>query len=234
MGGVVAGRFANRLAIIIGRSAIALRTAVRLEAEGATVVRCENIAEFVDPTSAEERLCAIACEHGRIHCLAHIPEVTSHGRAADATETEWRVALDEGALSTWNAVRLAAEHMRARDGGSIVTVAGVTALVGVPGLSIASAVAGAVVALSRSLGLEYAPSVRINCVPMGWIDGDPLGGWYAEADPSRLLAMDGTFAPLDRLGTADEVVGTIAFLLSDESSSLLANYVAADGGYTVR
>ena len=233
MSGAVPHRFAGQAVVVVGGSRIAAAVVARLTAEGAMIVHHQDAAALADPQVAVALFDDVVGRHGRMHRLVHVPEIVTRGPAAMADPTDWHAAMDGTALSTWNAVRLGAERMKA-EGGSIVTVGGATAFVGVPGLSIASAAAGAIVALSRSLALEYTPSVRINCVPVGWIDGDPLGNWYVEADPNRLLAMDGSFTLADRLGTVEEVAGVVAFLLSDEASSLLGNYVFADGGYSVR
>ena len=86
-----------------------------------------------------------------------------------------------------------------------------------------------VTALIKSLAVEWAPrGVRVNAVAPGYI-ATPLV-------ESRRHLFDGWVAetPMSRLGQPAEVAGTIAFLLSDESSFYCGGELLMDGGYTLR
>lgn len=116
-----------------------------------------------------------------------------------------------------------------RTSGAIVNIASVHASATSIGVSAYAASKGGLVALTRALAVEWAAEgVRVNCVVPGAVDTPMLreGLFRTGADPETLGARH----PLRRLGTAADVAGAVAFLLSDAASFITGASLVVDGG----
>jgi NAD(P)-dependent dehydrogenase (short-subunit alcohol dehydrogenase family) len=114
--------------------------------------------------------------------------------------------------------------------GSIVNIASIAAIKGFAGLSHYCASKGGVVAMSKAIALELAPSgIRINTIDPGAID---TPGTHtiemSEKDKQAMVAG----VPLKRWGEAQEIANAVLFLASDESSYMTGSTMVADGGWT--
>jgi NAD(P)-dependent dehydrogenase (short-subunit alcohol dehydrogenase family) len=121
--------------------------------------------------------------------------------------------------------------MKAQGSGSIINVASNMAVKGVANQLAYSASKGGVVALTRSMAVDLGPSgIRVNCVNPGHIH-TPMGD-----SASRQLGLTDQAIkqryPLQRIGEADEVAQTIAYLASDAASFVTGAIIAVDGGNT--
>lgn len=119
------------------------------------------------------------------------------------------------------------------DGASIVFTVGIGATRGIPGGSVVAASRGALLAMVPSLALELAPRrIRVNAVSPGAID-TPIWSKFG-VPPENVSAMLDTVAaqnPFGRLGTAQEIAETVAFLASDGAAYITGqNIVVAGGG----
>jgi len=142
------------------------------------------------------------------------------------TDTEWRLVVDVNLHGTFHTLR-AALPLLLDGGGSIVTVASLNASRPLPGEAPYSAAKAAVVNLTRTLALEYAPTVRANCVSPGMI-ATALTSMIVDDPDFMAVAEAGT--PLQRIGTASEVAEVIAFLCSDAAAYITGQELVVDGG----
>jgi len=124
-------------------------------------------------------------------------------------------------------LRAALPKMVAGGGGSAVTMASVAGVRATRGESPYAAAKAGVVALTQSAALEYAPSVRVNCVSPGFI-ATPLTRLATENDQMRARIEAAT--PLGRLGEPDDVARVIVFLLSDAAGYITGQNLIIDGG----
>ncbi len=129
----------------------------------------------------------------------------------------------------YNCLRAAAPDLR-RNGGAVVNVASVSGVRPTKGEAPYSAAKAAVVALTMSAALEWAPQVRVNCVSPGFIR-TPLNEVLASDDAQRCAIEQRT--PAQRLGTATETAELIAFLLSGRCGYLTGQNIVVDGGSTL-
>jgi 3-oxoacyl-[acyl-carrier protein] reductase len=113
-------------------------------------------------------------------------------------------------------------------GGSLVFISSVAARTGFSGLSVYSASKAALVAFSRALAREYGErGIRSNCVLPGFLETDMSASLAAE-QRERLVRR----TALRRLGTVQDVAGTVSFLLSDDARFITGTEVVVDGGLT--
>ena len=97
------------------------------------------------------------------------------------------------------------------DGGSIVNIASVSGLRPSPGTAAYGAAKAGLINLTRTLAIEWAPKVRVNCVVAGMIATEAAEDHYG--GPGGLAAVAAT-VPLGRMGTPGDVAGACLFLAS--------------------
>jgi NAD(P)-dependent dehydrogenase (short-subunit alcohol dehydrogenase family) len=253
----VTGR--DRVAVVTGGGAgIGAETVRLLAAEGAAVAVLDlnpEAAATVAKSVVEDGGDALAVEvdvadegsvtagvarvidtWGRVDVLAN--------NAGLAQPTEPLVSTDVAVFDRVVAVNLrgtflmtkhVAPHMA--DGGAIVNIASVAALMGVAGIAAYSAAKGGVAALTRATAAELAPRIRVNCVCPGTTltampeqllrrrgGGDLEAGVRATAE--RYL--------LRRLGRPEEIAQAVVFLAGPRASFLTGAVVPVDGGVTAQ
>jgi NAD(P)-dependent dehydrogenase (short-subunit alcohol dehydrogenase family) len=143
------------------------------------------------------------------------------------SDDEWALVVGVNLDGTFHTMRAAIPLLLQGGGGSIVTVASLNAQRPLQGEAPYSAAKAGVVNLTRTAALEYAPTIRANCVSPGMI-ATALTSIITEDDDFRAVAETGT--PLQRIGTADDVAGLIAFLCSDAASYITGQDLVVDGG----
>jgi NAD(P)-dependent dehydrogenase (short-subunit alcohol dehydrogenase family) len=114
--------------------------------------------------------------------------------------------------------------------GTVVNNASIAALVAEPGMDIYTSTKGALVSLTRSLAIEFAPDVRANVVCPGVVE-TPMLEEAAEED-ERIQEMIAE-TPLE-LGQPAEIANVIAFLASEHARYVNGAVIPVDGGYTAR
>ena len=152
---------------------------------------------------------------------------------AETTEEIWDLVLDTNLKGTFFCSRAAVPTLKASR-GSIVHVASESGLNGYSGSTAYCASKGAVVNLTRSMAMELAPDVRVNCVCPGVIDTDMArAGFAIDGDEEAGLRHQATQYPVGRIGTADEVAKAILYLASDDAGFINGAALPMEGGATV-
>lgn len=140
-------------------------------------------------------------------------------------EDEWDRVLEVNVKGAWLCAKAVAPLLRDAGAGSIVNLASEVALSGSPGLAHYVTSKAAIIGLTRVLARELGPSqVRVNALAPGFID----------TDGSRAMLGGGTYdtraTPLGRVGQAADLLGALAFLVSDESAFVTGQTLLVDGG----
>jgi NAD(P)-dependent dehydrogenase (short-subunit alcohol dehydrogenase family) len=127
--------------------------------------------------------------------------------------------------------------MHEQGGGVILFTASQFGLAGALHNPVYAASKGGVIALARSLALDYASArIRVNCICPGLIDTPLQVGRVGGDTPEPEAAVQQRVAeiPMQRLGTADEVANVALFLVSDEASFMTGETVLVDGGFVAQ
>jgi 3-oxoacyl-[acyl-carrier protein] reductase len=89
-----------------------------------------------------------------------------------------------------------------------------------------AATKGAMISLVKSLAIECAPGITVNCVAPGWVDTEMSAGAYADGGRERIAAT----IPMKRVASVDDVAGPILFLLSDLARHVTGEILNVNGG----
>ena len=144
----------------------------------------------------------------------------------DITPEEWRRVMDVNLNGMFFVAQKAARRMLAGDGGVILNMGSTNGIMGYPFYADYNASKAGVIELTRSMALELAPKVRVNCVCPGFIL-TPMQ--EAEYTPEMMRDFESK-VPLKRLGRPEEVAALFAFLASDDAAFITGHYFVIDGG----
>jgi NAD(P)-dependent dehydrogenase (short-subunit alcohol dehydrogenase family) len=117
-------------------------------------------------------------------------------------------------------------------GGVVINVSSVAGLIGLARMAAYSAAKGAIISLTRSMAVDFAPhQIRVNCIAPGTAM-TPLGKRLIENDTPEMLARRLSRYPLGRFAEPDEIARAVLFLASDDSSFATGTCLVVDGGLT--
>jgi NAD(P)-dependent dehydrogenase (short-subunit alcohol dehydrogenase family) len=175
-----------------------------------------------------ERLDLVVCAHGGSG------RRFGDGPVDSCTLEGWETTLAMNLTSVFLVCRAAVPRLRANGGGAIVTVASVLGLVGGDRDFTTHAYAaskGALIALTRSMAVTYAPDgIRCNVVAPGLI-ATPMST-RAQADPAIRERLTDLQPLTGDFGTAQDVAGAVAYLA--DAPFVTGTVLAVDGGWTAK
>lgn len=147
----------------------------------------------------------------------------------DVTDRQWADVLSVNASGVFYAVRAVLPHMLHRHAGRIITVSSMWGQVGGACEVAYSAAKGAVIAFTKALAKEVAPSgILVNCVAPGVIDTEMLS-----LAPPEARAMLEEETPIGRLGQPADIAEAVFYLASPVSSFLTGQVIAPNGGLII-
>ncbi len=139
---------------------------------------------------------------------------------------EWQKVIDLNLSSTFYMCKYAIKKMLKNKFGRIINITSIVGHTGNLGQSNYAASKAGVVAMSKSLAIEYAKkNITINCVSPGFIETNMtqnINESFKEVLLSRI--------PMNKLGSGEDVSNTVAFLASDSASYITGETVHVNGG----
>jgi 3-oxoacyl-[acyl-carrier protein] reductase len=182
--------------------------------------------DLADPEVVDRLLTGIRREFGALDIFVANAGVWPPEEVvlADLPVERWRrtvaANLDSVFLSTRAALGLL------RPGGRIVIVSSTAGQRGEAFHADYAASKGALIALTKSLAVEYAPDILVNCVAPGWVDTDMSLPAFTEDNREQIQRT----IPLRRIASADDVAGPILFLCSPLARHVTGEILNVNGG----
>lgn len=182
--------------------------------------------DLADPEVVNRLLTGIRREFGALDiCVANAgvwpPEEVV---LADLPVARWRRTLAANLDSVFLSTRAALSLIR--PGGRIVIVSSTAGQRGEAFHADYAASKGALIALTKSLAMEYAPDIMVNCVAPGWVETDMSLPALTEDNRERIQRS----IPLRRIATPEDVAGPILFLCSTLSRHVTGEILNVNGG----
>ncbi len=225
------GLAGKRVVVTGGTSGIGAATAQRFRDEGCeVVVLARTPGPGVIPCDVSDRVQVNAAfeQVGDLDVLVNNAGVSVRSPAADISQDQWEQVLATNLSGAFWVAQAAARRMLLGAGGVILNTASTNALVGYRYYADYNATKAGLVALTKSLALEWAPTIRVNAVCPGYVL-TPMQ--QAEYTP-QMLAEVNSRIPLGRHATPEELAGLFAYLASDEAAYFTGAVIVMDGGET--
>src|SRR3972149_7133407 len=250
-GGVLCGTMAKALAALGAKVAVwdiieeaAVKIADEIKSEGgqAVAVKC-NVLEKKSIETAKEKTIA---ELGEIDILIN----GAGGNKKDATTSEnlsffdlpadaVRFVFDLNFLGTFLTTQVVAKDMANKGQGVILNISSMNAfrpLTKIPAYSAAkAAVSNFTQWLAVHMAQEYSPRIRVNAIAPGFFLTEQNRFLLTDEKTGKLTARGKTIidhTPMGRFGEAEELIGTVVWLLSDAAKFVTGIVVPIDGGFS--
>ena len=243
-------RFEGKAALITGAaSGIGRATAERLASEGAQLLLCDvqdeaagETAELCRKAGADARalhcdvsdddqvkqaVAAVIEHYGKLDVVCNIAGILKYGHATDFAIEDFNRILDINVTGTFRVCQAAIPHLL-ETGGNIVNTASTAGLKGLPYGAAYCASKGAVLAMTRSLAVEFGDKgLRANCVcPGSILTAMTSSSLFPEdIDIKKLLRQNSMRGP----DGPEVVASVIAMLASDDGRHVNGEDITMDG-----
>lgn len=174
------------------------------------------VSAFVERAEAE----------GGVAVLVNNAGITRDGIAHKMDPADFKLVLDVNLVGPFHFCRAALPFMRARNAGKIINMSSMNALKGAAGQANYTAAKAGLIGMTKSIALENAGrGITANCIAPGFIETE-----MTQAIPTQLREAEIAKIPAGRVGTPDDIAGTVAFLASSAADYITGEVISVNGG----
>jgi NAD(P)-dependent dehydrogenase (short-subunit alcohol dehydrogenase family) len=195
----------------------------------------DGIAYTVDVTDYDSLAAAMsdaAATMGGLSLLYNNAGGSTLSPIHDYEVAEWRRIVDLNLTGVFHGFKAGAPLILESGGGAIVSTASISGTRPAAGEAPYAAAKAAIVALTASAALEYAPTIRVNAVSPGMIR-TPLTELLLDQAGIGLEDQQRAKTPLDRIGAPGDIADVVVFLCSDLARFVTGQNLVVDGGMTL-
>lgn len=241
-----------------GASGIGAATARLFYDEGATVVlldidgRGQALADSFggrgrfmrcdvgNGTAVQQTFAALEYHYPTLDGLVNNAGIQTHGSVTGTTEDDWNRTLTVNLTSAFLCSKYAMPALLRADKPVIINVSSIQALVCEAGVAAYASSKAALLGLTRSIAVDYAPRLRCVAVCPGAVDTPMLRAdrtrpdLDAATDPVAIVGETQAIHLLNRIAEPDEIARFIVFLASEQAGFATGQYFRVDGGIGVK
>ena len=182
------------------------------------ISQSDKIEEFIENATKEL--------DGSLNCIVNNAGITQDNLAIRMNLDEWKRVIDINLTSTFLLSKFAIKKMLKNKSGKIINITSVVGHTGNLGQANYTASKAGIVAMSKSLAIEYAKkNININCISPGFIKTamtDKIDEKFKEVIISKI--------PSARLGEPEDIANAVLFLASDQSNYINGETIHVNGG----
>jgi NAD(P)-dependent dehydrogenase (short-subunit alcohol dehydrogenase family) len=224
----LAMHMAGACVVLVGRREELLASAVKAMGKGAAYVRHD----ITHLDSADDLIARITQDHGPVTCMVNNAGIHLKKSAVDTTVQEFQDVLSTHILGAHALNRAVIPGMTERKHGSILFIASMASLFGIPMVVAYSSAKTAMLGMVRTLSTELSPhGVRVNAVAPGWIDTEMSRKAFA-GDPARKSKILSR-TPMQKLGDVSDVGWAAVYLASPAAKFVTGAILPVDGGVSM-
>jgi 3-oxoacyl-[acyl-carrier protein] reductase len=179
-----------------------------------------------DPSQCDALVDALQKQYGDITLLINNAGITRDNLLMRMKEEEWDDILSTNLKAVFRLSRLVVRSMMKARAGRIINIGSVVGSMGNAGQTNYAAAKAGMIGFSKSLAREIGSrNITVNCVAPGFIDTDMT----RELNDAQRATLVGQI-PLARLGSVDDISGTVAFLASPAAAYITGATIHVNGG----
>jgi NAD(P)-dependent dehydrogenase (short-subunit alcohol dehydrogenase family) len=209
---------------------LAAEEAKRIVSAGGTAIG--TACDVADETQVTAMIDLAVAKYGRLDMAFNNAGIqVPPSDAADEPLDSFERVTAVNQRGVWACMKHELRVMRAQGSGAIVNCSSLGGLVGLPGRAAYHGTKHAVIGMTKSAGVEYAPrGIRINAICPGTID-TPMVQEMLEGQ-SDAMAEIMKQQPIGRLGRSEEIAAAVLWLCSPAASFVIGAALPVDGGFT--
>ena len=206
----------------------AAEVVAEIEAAGGQAVAMQaDVSQFAE---AQALIKQVKKQFGRIDILVNNAGTTRDNLILLMKEAEWDTVIETNLKSVYNCSKAAVRFMIKQRSGRIINITSVVGLSGQAGQTNYAASKAGIIGFTKSLAKEVGSRhVTVNAVAPGFV----LTA-LTEVLPEEMQAQIIAATPLGRMGNAEDIAGTVAFLASDDASFITGQVISVDGGLVMQ
>jgi len=167
----------------------------------------------------------------RLDILINNAGIAIRTPAVEVTEQIWDTIVGTNLKGMFFCAQCAAQQMMKQNGGIIINISSIQAIVAQRNQAPYAASKGGIVMVTKVLALEWADyNIRVNAIAPGSIRTDLNREYLAKTEN---LQKNLSLIPLKRIGDPDDIAGMAVFLCSDDAAYVTGATVVVDGGWTI-
>ncbi len=244
----------NKIAVVTGGGSGIGKAVAKVFAEQGAIVHilelnAENAADTIAEINASSgkasvHKCNVAIHTevikvfesiGSINILVNNAGIAHIGKADTTNEEDFDRVISVNVKGAYNCIYAAIPQLRKAGGGSIINMASVAALVGIPDRFAYSTAKGAVLAMTLSVAKDYLQeNIRCNSISPARVHTPFVDGFLKNNYPGKEAEMFEKLSktqPIGRMGTPEEIAALALYLCSDEASFITGCDYPIDGGF---
>ena len=184
------------------------------------------VCDVMERTQLEELVAQARREFGRIDILVNNAGGWPPQPALETSERTFEQALRFNVTTAFLLTRLTVPHMLAGGGGSVVNISSAAGRLVMAGFVAYGTAKAALSFMTRELGREFAPKVRVNAIAVGAVETSALAPFLNDDLRAKMEAL----TPMGRIGTVEDIAIAALYLASPAASWVTGKVFEVDGG----